>query len=58
MFARLLVVWDGSIQEATCVQRIPCGLVYVFETVWTKEGATEISSDHDEDVVDVLGDGQ
>jgi hypothetical protein len=56
VFARLLVVWNGSIQEPACVQRIPGGLVYVLETVWTKEGAAEIPGDYDEDVVDVLRD--
>jgi len=30
-------------------------LVDVLETVWAKVDATEIPSDHDEDVVNVLG---
>jgi len=53
--ARPFVIWYGSIQEPTCVQYVPRSLVYVLETVCTEEGATEISSDYDEDVVDVLG---
>ena len=55
VLARLLVVRYGSIQESTYIQCIPRSLVYVLETVWTEEGPTEISSDYDENVVNVLG---
>jgi hypothetical protein len=55
VLARPFVVWYGSIQEPTCVQRIPRSLIYVFETVCTEEGPAEVSSDYDENVVDVLG---
>ena len=55
VLARLLAVRYGSIQESTYVQCIPRSLVYVLETVCTEEGPTEISSDYNENVVDVLG---
>lgn len=55
MLAGLLIIEYGSIQESPCVQCIPRSLVDVLETVCTEKGATEMSSDHDEDVVDVLG---
>ena len=55
MLAGLLIIEYGSIQESPCVQCIPRSLVDVLETVCTEKGATEMSSDHDEDVVNVLG---
>lgn len=55
MLARLFVFWYGSIQEPTCVQCIPRSLIYVLETICTEEGPTEISSDYNKNVVDVLG---
>lgn len=55
VLARLFVVWYGSIQKTTCVQCTPCSLIYVLETVRTEEGPAEISSDYDENVVDILG---
>jgi len=55
VLARLFVIWHGSIQETTCVQCTPRSLVYVLETVCTDEGPTEIPSDYDENVVDILG---
>jgi len=55
VLARPFVVWYGSIQETTYVQCIPCSLIYVLETVCTEESPAEISSDHDENVVDILG---
>lgn len=58
VLARPFAVWYGSIQEPTCVQCIPRSLVYVLETVCTEERATEISSDHDEHIVDVLGENK
>ena len=58
MLARLLVVGYGGIQEHTRVQRIPSSLVDVPEAIRAEEGPTEISSDNDEDVVDVLEDDE
>jgi len=58
VLARLLVVGYGSIQEHTRVQCIPSSLVDVLEAVRAEEGSTEISSDYDEDVVDVLEDDE
>jgi len=55
VLARFLGFWYGGIQEPTCIQYIPRSLVYVLETVCAEKGATEVSSDYDEDVVDVLG---
>ena len=55
MLAGLLIVEYWSIQESPCVQCIPRSLVDVLETVCTEKGATKMSSDHDEDVVNVLG---
>ena len=58
MLARFLVVGYGSIQEQTRVQCIPSSLVDVSEAIRAEEGSTEIPSDHDEDVVDVLEDDE
>ena len=58
MLAGFLVVGYGSIQEQTRVQCIPSSLVDVPETIRAEEGPTEISSDNDEDVVDVLEDDE
>ena len=52
---RLFVIRDRSVQEPACVQRIPRSLIYVLEAICTEEGATEISSDYDEDVINFLG---
>jgi len=56
VLARFLAVGYGSIQEHTRVKCIPSSLVDVLEAVRAEEGSTEIPSDHDEDVVEVLED--
>lgn len=54
MLARLFVVWNGGIQELTCVQCIPRGLIDMLKAVRAEESTAKISGDYDENVVDFL----
>lgn len=55
VLARLFVVWNGGVQEPAYVQRIPRSLIYVLKAVCAEAGATKISGDYDENIVNFLG---